>query len=197
MKKRASKPSDAFLEGKRIYLRSLVETDADGPYSTWFNDEEVCAGNSHHVRPFTREAALDYIRYARQTNDSLILAIVIREGDRHVGNIALGSINRLFRSAEFSIVIGDKSIWGEGYSKEAAYLLCDHGFATMNLHRIGCGTFQDNEPMKKLAAALGMKAEGQRREAAFKHGRYVDIIEFGVLRDEYESLRNRASKGKK
>lgn len=195
--KRTKNIRDAFLQGKRLYLRSLIESDADGPYSTWFNDEEVCAGNSHHVRPYTREAALDYIRYARQTNDSLILAIVLRAGDRHVGNIALGSINRLYRSAEFSIVIGDKSSWGKGYSKEAAQLLCDHGFAAMNLHRIGCGTFQDNEPMKKLAAALGMKEEGRRREAAFKHGGYLDIIEFGVLRDEYESIRQQSSKGNK
>jgi len=195
MKKR--KVPDAFLQGSRLYLRSLIESDADGSYSSWFNDEEVCAGNSHHVRPYTREAALDYIRYARQTTDSLILAIVLSDGDRHVGNIALGSINRLYRTAEFSIVIGDKSIWGKGYSKEAAYLLCDHGFASMNLHRIGCGTFQDNEPMKKLATALGMKEEGRRREAAFKHGGYVDIIEFGVLRNEYESLRGRSIKGKK
>ncbi len=196
MKRRTSAP-DAFLEGQRLYLRSLVESDADGPYSNWFNDEEVCAGNSHHVRPFTREAALEYVRYARQTPDSLILAMVLREGDRHVGNIALGSINRLYRSAEFTIVIGDKSVWGKGYSKEAAYLLCDHGFSSMNLHRIGCGTFQDNEAMKKLARALGMKEEGRRREAAFKRGRYIDIIEFGVLRDEYEALRQQSSKVKK
>jgi [ribosomal protein S5]-alanine N-acetyltransferase len=177
----------AFLNGERLYLRALVESDAEGPYANWFNDEEVCSGNSHHVRPFTREAALAYIRQSRQTNDSLILAIVLRDGDRHIGNIALNSINRIYRTAEFSIVIGDKSAWGSGYSKEAARLLCDHGFAAMNLNRIGCGTFEDNEPMKKLAKFLGMREEGRRRQAVFKRGRYLDIIEFGVLKDECES----------
>jgi [ribosomal protein S5]-alanine N-acetyltransferase len=177
----------AFLNGERLYLRSLVESDADGPYANWFNDDEVCSGNSHHIRPFTSEAALAYICHSRQTNDSLILAIVLRDGDRHIGNIALDSINRVYRTAEFSIIIGDRSAWGSGYSKEAARLLCDHGFAAMNLNRIGCGTFEDNEPMKKLAKFLGMKEEGRRRQAVFKRGRYLDIIEFGVLRSEYES----------
>lgn len=177
----------AFLNGQRLYLRSLVESDANGPYVNWFNDEEVCAGNSHHLRPFTAEAALNYIRHARQTNDSLILAIILREGDKHIGNIALDSINRVYRTAEFSIVIGDKSAWGSGYSNEAAQLICDHGFSVMNLNRIACGTFEDNEPMKKLAKFLGMKEEGRRRQAVFKRGRYLDIMEFGVLRSEYEA----------
>jgi [ribosomal protein S5]-alanine N-acetyltransferase len=183
----------AFLNSKRLYLRSLVESDADGPYVNWFNDDEVCAGNSHHVRPFTTEAALSYIRHARQTNDSLILAIVLRDGDKHIGNIALDSINRVYRTAEFSIVIGDKSAWGNGYSNEASGLVCDHGFTAMNLNRIGCGTFEDNEPMKKLAQYLGMKEEGRRRQAVFKRGRYIDIIEFGVLKSEYEARANQPS----
>jgi [ribosomal protein S5]-alanine N-acetyltransferase len=183
----------AFLNSERLYLRSLVESDADGPYANWFNDAEVCAGNSHHVRPFTTEAALNYIRHARQTNDSLILAIVLRDGDKHIGNIALDSINRVYRTAEFSIVIGDKSAWDNGYSKEAARLVCDHGFAAMNLNRIGCGTFEDNEPMKKLAKYLGMREEGRRRQAVFKRGRYIDIIEFGVLKSEYEAAANQPS----
>ena len=39
--------------------------------------------------------------------------------------------------------------------------------------------------MRKLAAYLGMKEEGQRRQARYKLGRYVDVVEFGLLRDEF------------
>lgn len=180
--------SKAFLEGEHLYLRSLEEGDADGPYANWFNDAEVCSGNSHHLRPFTKEAALSYIRWARDTRDNLILAIVLRDGDKHIGNIALSGINPVYGTAEFSIVIGDKTAWGKGYAKEAARIICDHAFTSMNLRRIGCGTFEDNEPMKKLARYIGMKEEGRRREAVFKRGRYLDIIEFGVLKNEYEAL---------
>jgi ribosomal-protein-alanine N-acetyltransferase len=175
----------SFLHCEQLYLRPLVEADAEGPYPSWFNDEEVCAGNSHHVYPYNIKTALEYIRHAAETRDSLILAVVLREGDRHIGNIALQSIHPVYRSAEFSIVIGDKSAWGKGYAKAAARLLCDHGFASLNLHRIGCGTFEENEAMKRLAHDLGMKEEGRRREAAFKGGRYVNVIEYGVLRSEY------------
>ena len=175
-----------FLVGDKIYLRALVAADAAGPYATWFNDEEVCRGNSHHVFPYTQDAASSYIEYAIGTRDALVLAIVPKEDHQHIGNIALQKIHPIYHSAEFSIVIGDKSAWGKGYGKEAGRLLCDHGFQTMNLHRIHCGTFSNNKAMQRLAAYLGMKQEGVRREAAFKDGRYLDIIEYGVLKDEYE-----------
>lgn len=175
-----------FLIGEDIYLRSLVEDDADGPYLTWFNDQEACRGNSHHVFPYTKDAAVSYIHHAKQTREDLILAIVMQKDDQHVGNIALQNIHPIYRSAEFSIMIGEKLYWGQGVGKEAGKLICDHGFKALNLHRIACGTFENNLAMKKLALYLGMVKEGVRRQAAFKDGKFVDVIEYGVLRQEYE-----------
>ena len=114
-----------------------------------------------------------------------MLAVVLRADDRHVGNISLQSIHPIDRAAEFAILIGDRACWGKGYGLEAGRLLFDHGFGALNLHRIACGTFDDNAAMCRLAVALGMKEEGRRREASFKRGRYVDVIEYGVLQGEY------------
>lgn len=181
----------AFLIGARLYLRALAENDADGSYPGWFNDGEVCQGNSHHVFPYTRAAALEYIRHASQTRDSLILAIVLKDGDRHVGNIALQEIHPVNRTAELSIVIGEREAWGNGYAQEAATLVLAHAFNALNLRRVGCGTFAGNEAMRKLATRLGMKQEGQRRQAVFKSGRYEDVIEFGLLREEFEQSKTK------
>lgn len=174
-----------FLRGERVYLRSLAASDADGAYLEWFNDEEVCRGNSHYVYPYTRAAALAYIRRASQTRDHLILAIALAANHRHIGNIALQDIHPVYRAADLAIVIGDKSAWGRGYAKEAARLICGHGFVALNLNRIACGTFQDNAAMQRLALSLGMKREGRRRRAAFKNGRFIDIIEYGMLAGDF------------
>ena len=88
-----------FLVGEKVYLRALVEADAEGPYATWFNDEEVCQGNSHHVFPYTQEAARDYIEYAAGTRDALVLAIVTIKDHQHIGNIALQKIHPIYQSA--------------------------------------------------------------------------------------------------
>jgi RimJ/RimL family protein N-acetyltransferase len=174
-----------FLVGQRLYLRALVPADADGSYVQWFNDADVCGGNSHHVFPYSREAAAGYIQRSVVSRDELVLAIVQRADHRHIGNIALQAIHPIYRSAELSIVIGDRAAWGQGYGEEASRLLLDHGFRALNLHRVGCGTFATNVAMQRLARGLGMKEEGCRRRAAFKDGRFVDIIEFGIMADEY------------
>jgi len=174
-----------FLVGKSIFLRPLKESDINGPYPAWLNDAEVCGGNSHHIFPFRTQNAVTYIEKAHGDLNHLLLAVVRNKDGEHIGNIALDKINYINRSAELTILIGDKSCWNKGYGKEAARLICDHGFFTLNLHRISCGTFENNTAMCSLAEYLGMTEEGRRREAAYKDGRYLGVVEYGVLKPEY------------
>jgi len=174
-----------FLEAKDIYLRPLQPEDADGPYLGWFNDPKVCEGNAHHKYPYTRQAALTYIEAAQNFTKALILAIIEKIDHKHIGNIALQKIDQVTRSAEFAIVIGDRGFWGKGYSKQAGRILLDHAFCSLNLNRVYCGTYENNLAMQKLAGYLGMREEGRRRKAAYKHNHYLDIIEYGVLKSEY------------
>ncbi|MEQ1760507.1 MAG: GNAT family protein [Vicinamibacterales bacterium] len=174
-----------FLEGRRITLRPLVASDADGAYPQWLNDPEICAGNSHHVQPYSRDQARTYIAQSQDLLRDLVLAIVVTQDDAHIGNISLSGIHPIYRKAEFSILVGARSHWGQGYGEEAGRLLLHHGFTALNLNRIECGTFAHNVAMQRLAAALGMRREGVRRQAAFKDGGYVDVFEYGVLRAEF------------
>ena len=182
-------PRDAFLVGeRRAYLRALRDEDADGPYAGWFeNNAEVCRANSHHVFPYTKQAALDYIRDVRSRRDCLVLAMAAQEGDRHVGNISLQAIDNLYRSAEFAVVIGDKAAWERATGARPVCYTVRHGFEVLNLHRIYCGTFETNKEMRHLAEQLGMREEGRRRESAFKDGKFIDVVEYGVLRSEFDA----------
>lgn len=175
-----------FLEGDRIYLRPLEESDANGPYPSWLNDALVCQGNSHHVYPYSRRQASGFIQHAYDANSDIILAIILKETDQHIGNIALQRINLIYRCADLSWLLGDQEQWGKGYGLEAGRLLLAHGFSALNLHRIGCATFDTNTAMRKLAQTLGMTQEGVRRQAAYKEGQYLDVVEFGILREEFE-----------
>ena len=172
-----------FLVGERIRLRALTAADVDGPYLSWFNDPEVSRLNSHHVFPYTREQALEWVAALPGRRDALVLAIEL--DGRHVGNISLQDIDPVGRGAELAIVL-DRSVWGEGVGSEAAELIVEHGFSALNLHRIGCGTVAANHGMRRLAERLGMTQEGVRREAVWTDGSYHDIIEYGLLVGEWK-----------
>ena len=176
---------NTFLTGERVYLRGLEELDLNGNYIQWLNDEEVCKYNSHHIFPYGKQKALEYIKRVNFSNRFLVLAVVLKENDIHIGNIALQNINYINQNAEYAILFGEKDYLGKGYAKEASLLVLRHGFLELNLRRIYCGTSEENIPMQKLAGYLGMKTEGVRREALFKNGKFMNIVEFGILKDEF------------
>lgn len=172
---------DIFLQGPNIYLRALNEQDILGNYSTWLNDTEINKYNSHGRFPMTAEKLLNFVQMSSQSNTSLVMAVVSRENDIHIGNISLQSINWIDRNAEIAFLLGEKAYWGKGVMLEAGKLMIEHGFNSLNLHRIYCGTSSQNIGMQKLAEKLEMKKEGIRKEALFNSGIYNDIIEFGIL----------------
>ena len=170
-----------FIDGENLYLRALERSDLLGDYFQWMNDTTVTQYNSHGRFPNNENKMESYLQFTQTTSNALILAIIDKKTDKHVGNISLQNISWIDRSAEFAILLGDKSIWGKGYGYEAGKLLITHGFQKLNLHRIYCGTSSQNIGMQNLAIKLNMQKEGERKEAIYKNGNYFDILEYGVL----------------
>ena len=179
--------NNPFLTGVSIYLRPIIEQDLNEPYRDWFNDPEVCEGNSHHRFPNYSEDMSAYYESTIKSHENLVLAICDKATDAHIGNISLQSIDTLNRNAEFAIIIGDKTFWGKGVGEEATRLIVAHGFSELNLHRIYFGTTENNLGMQKLGLALGFKEEGRSRNAIWKGGDWKTIIHYGLLHTEWSA----------
>lgn len=173
------------LKGKNIYLRALSLNDAKGDYPHWLNDPEVTKYNSHGKTFYTKKMAEEYIAMVTESDSYHVFAIIQNKTDKHIGNISLQAVDPKARNAEFAILIGEPSVYGMGVGEEAGRLLLGYGFAELKLHRVYCGTSSENIGMQKLALKLGMRQEGIRRDALTKNGRFADIIEYGILEDEY------------
>jgi ribosomal-protein-alanine N-acetyltransferase len=167
----------------QYFVRGLTEADLTGPYPSWFEDQDVCRYNSHGTFPRTAAYFRDFVS-GLNSEHSVVWAIC-HDSHGHIGNIALQDISLINRNAEFAIILGDRRHWGKGVSKLAAQTLLTHGFEKLNLERIHCATAAPNIAMRKLALALAMAEEGCRRRQLFLDGNWVDVIEFGVLRDEF------------
>lgn len=165
------------------FVRPLRHEDLEGPYPTWFEDQEVCQYNRHGKFPKNLPYFRSYIDDANR-EDRVVWAIC-HVNDGHIGNIALEGISLINRAGEFAIIMGDRRHWGHGVATKAGKALLRHGFLKLNLHRIACGTAESNGGMRSLAKALGMQQEGVRREHLFLDGAWVDMIEYGILRSEF------------
>lgn len=167
------------------FVRAFRELDLDGPYRSWFEDQDVCRFNSHG-KLFRNEQYFRAFWESLNRDDRMVWAICHRD-DGHIGNISLQAISAINRNAEFAIIVGDRRHWGRGVGRLAGLQLLRHGFDKLNLERVYCGAAATNAGMCALARTLGMREEGRRRAHLWLDGAWVDVVEFGVLRDEFIS----------
>lgn len=175
-----------FLENDNIGLRNLEEKDVAGSYADWFNDGEVCAYNSHHRYPMTRNRLLEYVKCANGDSSTIVFAVEEKKESRHIGNISLQQIDYLNRQAEIAFMFGERKFQGRGYATQAAELLITHAFLELGLNRIYFGTSEENIGMQKVGEKLNFVRGGIKRKALYKHGRFVDIYEYDLLREEWK-----------
>jgi len=110
---------------------------------------------------------------------------VTRTADQQlVGAISL-RINRPFDRAELGYWIGEP-YWGCGYCTEAAKLVVRYGFEILGLNRIHACFLERNPSSGKVLQKIGMSTEGIARQHVRKHGKFEDLILYGMVRDEWE-----------
>ena len=200
--------NNPFLIGDRIYLRQVTREDAEN-YYYWLNDQETTKWMQRGIYPTGVEDCRSYVE-SMQGKDGMLLAIV-RKGEEipkykcslndkalnkylaevgekcsiHIGNITLLSIHPTFRTAEISIIIGDKQSRGNGYGTEAIRLLVDHCFTRMNLNRLQAGAVVDNIGSTKAFEKAGFQQEGVLRQAYYCEGEYQDVCVMSILKSDW------------
>jgi len=178
-----------FLVGTSVYLRPLEKEDAP-LVQRWLNDPEITR-NLLVFRPLSRQAEEEFIANAAKDEHALSLLIVLKDGDRPIGVTGLKDIDFRNRNAEFGIAIGEKECWGQGYGTEAARLMVDHAFATLNLHRVSLRVNENNERGIRSYRRAGFQKEGVLREDYYRDGQYWDMTVMGILKAEWEATTSR------
>jgi RimJ/RimL family protein N-acetyltransferase len=106
----------------------------------------------------------------------------------HIGNIALLNIHPTFRSAEISIIIGDKQSRGHGYGTEAIRLLINHAFTRMNLNRLQAGMVTRNLSSQGAFMNVGFVVDGILRQTYYCDGEYQDVAGMGLTKEDWRHL---------
>ena len=172
-----------FIDGERLYLRPLEESDLDS-CMRWINDSEILQFLARR-HPMGRVQEKEWLADQYKSDNYLNLAIVLKDGDRHIGNCGFNEIDYINRNAIFGILIGEKDAWHQGYGPEAAELILKHGFEQLGLHRIELDVYSLNERAQKAYEKVGFSLEGTRRESYFRNGQYHDTHVMSILESEW------------
>lgn len=174
-----------LLIGDDVYLRGLTEDDADGSYLNWLNDQEVTKYLESGFFPYSKSNLKEYIISKSFRSDAVMLAIVEKKSERHIGNVKLEPINWIHRTAEFGILIGEKDVHGKGYGTQVLRLILDYAFFTLNLRKITLGVVAENTAAVRLYKKMGFVIEGTLKEQSFHNGHYCDTYRMGLFKKDY------------
>ena len=114
------------LYGERIYLRRLKEEDATDDYVRWMNDPMVNQYLESRFYEQTIESTKAFIRSVTNDNNYQF-GIFLKENDKHIGNIKIGSINHYHRYADIGFFDWGKIILGKrnsDRSHQTCYRFC-------------------------------------------------------------------------
>ncbi len=181
----------AFLVGQRVYLRPLEAGDADVLYD-WMNDPEL-RGLAAFAIPCTLDEAHAYVDRVGKAKDRAWFMICRREDNRPIGETGLLRIFHPWRTADVTMIIGDRDSRGKGLASEAMALLLDYAFGELSLHRLAIGVVGFNEAALAWWTKMGFRREGIQRDGYFYEHRYHDFVMMSLLEDEYREWRARGA----
>lgn len=153
-----------YAMGLRVWLRALVEEDAEGPWHTWFSDEDVTK-YLNYWRPNTIERQRAFFRERVVSSGDLVLAVIDKATNHHIGIVSLSRIDWVHRFADIALVIGDKQARQKAVlGLEAFTLMLRVGFLRLNLENLKGGYADGQDHSRQILQALRFQEVGRYKD---------------------------------
>lgn len=168
-------------------VRIRYQTLSDLEILSRFLNEEHIMDTSLEMPQFTYKEQLikKYKEHLEKDNDNDIhLAIETLEGEV-IGAIGAGFIFWKNGLAFMYQYIGNKDYLDGGYMEEALRLFVSFAFMEKNIRKLKINVLSNNTKCLEVLMANGFKIEVTHKEDVLKHGKYLDMFDLALLRDEY------------
>jgi RimJ/RimL family protein N-acetyltransferase len=180
-----------MASGKRVILRDRLPSDVDS-YLLWQTHgewrlydapwesedvprtaEEEEAFRERFLDKCQRELSVPRRRATIATLEGVPLGWVNRYGDKD------------FPAYRVGIDVCEDAYLNQGLGTEALELWVGYLFANSDVHRIGLDTWSFSGRMMRVAEKVGFVLEGAERELMLWQGERLDLVHFGMLREEW------------
>ncbi|MBQ4051368.1 MAG: GNAT family N-acetyltransferase [Oscillospiraceae bacterium] len=181
-----------MIETERLILRRYSPKDAQAMYENWASDDEVTKflmWPTHSSVQVSENVLNDWAgHYAEE--DYYHWAIVLKEIDMPVGDIAVVGQNDLAQSAHIGYCIGRKW-WHRGITSEALQAVIGYLFDQIGFLRIESRHDPNNPHSGAVMRKCGMKYEGTLRQSDWNNQGICDAVWYAILADEHISEREK------
>lgn len=177
-----------IIATERLWLREIVDDDAPAIFAIQGNPQVMRWFGSDPLVDQT--AALMLIRsfagWRELMNPGTRWGLELKTREGLIGSAGLFSWNRQWRKCTVGYELSPEAT-GQGLMNEALHAILDWGFAQMQVNRIDAQIHPENVRSLVLVRKLGFVEEGRLREIARWGGRHHDMLQFSLLRREWQS----------
>lgn len=176
------------LHGKKVVLRAVEEEDIEMLREMTNNPdfEKMILGWSF---PVSKKQQREWFENCKNQSSSVRYTIAIKEDRQAVGRIGLSDIDWKNGVASVSgICIAKSEMRKRGLATDAWMTLLRYAFEELRLNRVNASVLVFNKASLRACEKSGFKVEGQRRQAFYKNGEYIDVVMLGCLKSDYEEL---------
>mgnify|MGYP006097580315 FL=1 len=158
-----------------IFLKKLnPNKDITKKYQSWMNDKIVHQFTEQGRKKHSVKDVKKFVIEKNKSKNEFLFGIFLRDEGKlnHIGNIKLGPINFIHKTAEISYFIGDKNLWGNNYATNAITQILTLA-KTKKIKKIKACLHEMNHGSKKVLKKNGFKLEGTfLSEIIYKKKRY-------------------------
>ncbi|GIW03742.1 MAG: N-acetyltransferase [Thermomicrobiales bacterium] len=172
-----------MIRGERVNLRAIERDDAVCLFR-WFNDPEVMRfwGLADATISFAETQRRIEEWLARESELGRPVAFIIESLEAEpLGLVVMSRVSQQHRSAEISLLIGEKAQWGQGLGTDALETMLDACFAQWGMHRVWLRSEAYNERAHRLYQRCGFTREAVLRQASYVDGEFHDVLIFSRL----------------
>ena len=177
-------PEQPVIETNRLIIRLIEKSDLPALFAVNGDDEVFrYSPRESWKTPADGDAWFAKIMSHRETGATMQFVIVLRDGGRPIGTLAVFHFEESVGSAEIGYVLG-REHWGKGLMTEVLSAFVEFAFETLGLKRLEAELDPRNLASAKVLERVGFSNEGRRRRNYFSKGEVTDTGLYGMLSDD-------------
>lgn len=174
-------PKNPVIETKRLILRLAEKGDLPALFSVNSDDEVFrYSPRESWKTPADGKTWFSRIMAHRKSGATMQFVIVLRDGRRPIGTLAVFHFEESVGSAEIGYVLG-REHWGKGLMTEVLVGFVEFAFETLGLKRLEAELDPRNAASVKVLERVGFSHEGHRRRNYLSKGEVTDTGLYGML----------------
>lgn len=172
-------------EAKMVELRTVRADDSD-MIRRWRNLPEV-SRYMYTDHDITEEE--HRLWFGQAMTDESRRYWIVEENNQPLGLASIYNIDREHSRAEWALYLANPIARVRGIGAYAEHEVMRYVFDVLRLNRLTCAVLEVNERVASMHEKFGFTREGVMRQHIRKGDDYVDVILLGILRSEWEQVR--------